>query len=174
MKNNIITLLGFFLLANCTTIPKTDKEIETVEPSGIVTINTDPTIQAQHKAEWLALTKSIDRDNAYSGKADIWGGGALDLHLWFVDGDLWDYMDSWPTESYVLHTLVPNGFINGHTAVMLIPSSASYTLAGTLYIVKISNNTIYRTQDAWGFNHIDKWDGKQVDLANLVPIGTKK
>ena len=169
MKNNTITLLAFFLLANCTTIP-TDERI--IEPPNFVTINTNPTTQAQYKAEWLALTSTIDENNAYIGEADIWGGGDLDLHLWFEEGNLWDFMNAFnPDRKYVLHTLVENRFIDGNTAIMAMPYSASPVLSGALYVVRISNETIYRTEDEWGFDFQNKWDGKQVDIANLIPIG---
>ena len=180
MKNNIIVLLGIFLLANCTLIPINER---IVEPPNFVTINTDSDIQAQYKKEWLELTKSIDENNAYTGEADIWGGGDLDLHLWFVEGNLWDFMNSFnPDRKYILHKLVDtdplgqdkSSFIDGNTAIMVMPASASPTLQGSLYVVRISNETIYRTYDKWGVEFIDKWDGKQVDIANLVPIGKKQ
>ena len=180
MKNNIITLLALFLLANCTLIP-TDERI--IEPPNFVTINTDSTIQAQYKAEWLALTSTIDKNNAYTGSSDIWGGGELDLNIWFQEGDLWDYMDAFnPENPYVLHTLVEShrlgegksSFVDGNTAIMVMPASASPALEGVLYVVRISNETIYRTYNEWGVNFIEDWDGKQVDIANLVPIGKKQ
>ena len=172
MKNNTITLLAFFLLANCTTIP-TDKRI--IEPPNFVTINTDPTTQAQYKAEWLALTSTIDENNTYTGEADIWGGGDLDLNLWFEEGNLWDYMDAFnPENPYILHTLVENSFIDGNTAVMAMHPEASTILSGVLYVVRITNDTIYRTEDEWGFDFQNKWDGKQVDIANLISIGKKQ
>ena len=171
MKNNIITLLALFLLANCTLIPINER---IVEPPNFVTINTDSTIQAQYKAEWMTLTSAIDKNNAYTGSSDIWGGGELDLNIWFQEGDLWDYMDAFnPENPYVLHSLVENSFIDGNTAIMAMHPKASTVLAGALYVVRISNETIYRTYDEWGFDFQNKWDGKQVDIANLVPIGTK-
>ena len=180
MKNSTITLLAFFLLANCTTIP-TDERI--IEPPNFVTINTDPTTQAQYKAEWLALTSTIDENNAYTGEADIWGGGDLDLHLWFEEGNLWDFMNAFnPDRKYILHKLVEShllgkgksSFVDGNTAIMVMPASASPALEGVLYVVRISNETIYRTYNEWGVNFIEDWDGKQVDIANLIPIGKKQ
>ncbi|MDK2819111.1 MAG: hypothetical protein KFW21_06660 [Spirochaetota bacterium] len=178
MKNKIITLFGFFLLANCSLSADNSQIIRT-----IITVNSDPTIQAQYKDEWTDITSSIDKNNPYAGRANIWGGGLLSMHFWFEKGDLWDYMDNIdPNKKYILHTLVnnhtlgkeKNSFIDGKTAIMVMPASASPKLSGALYIVRISNNTIYRTKSEWGFAFIDAWDGEQVDIGNLIAIATNK
>ena len=176
MKNNIITLLGFFLLANCTTIPTTDKETETeiVEPSGIVTISTDPTIQAQYQQEWLKNTKDITQATYY-GYSDIWGDGALDLHLWFdFEGNVWDAMINVDNRPYVLYKLLATPmFLDGNTAIMSIPSSASPKLANTLYLVRVSNNTIYRTENSRkGFAHLSTWNKKDIPSHPLIAVAT--
>ena len=174
MKNNILTLLGFFLLANCTIIPTTDKEIETVEPSGIVTISTDPTIQAQYQQEWLKNTKDITQATYY-GYSDIWGDGALDLHLWFdFEGNVWDAMINVDNRPYVLYKLLATPmFLDGNTAIMSIPSSASPKLANTLYLVRVSNNTIYRTENSRkGFAHLSTWNKKDIPSHPLIAVAT--
>ncbi|MGL4677363.1 MAG: hypothetical protein ACRCWI_06820 [Brevinema sp.] len=161
---------------------KTNLENEK-DPEIVPLINQDPQIQSQYKEAWLKLTKNITETSPYYGEADIWGGGALKLRFRFDDkGNLWNSdfnpnINQW----YILHNLVSqeknfenSAFLDERTAIVVIPSSASYTLAGTLYVLRLSNQTLYRTKSAWGFDHVKSWDGKSVDTDNLMAIGTPK
>ncbi|MGL5956523.1 MAG: hypothetical protein ACRC0X_08000 [Brevinema sp.] len=143
-------------------------------------INPDPQIQAQYKKAWLALTKDITKDSPYTGKADIWGGGAMQLDFVFDEKGNLQNTDFWNINTlYPLHNLVSkhekfSAFLDEKTAIVCIPSSASVKLAGTLYVLRLSNETLYRTKSAYGFDHIETWDGVSVDTKNLVAIGTPK
>ncbi len=135
-------------------------------------------MQARYKAEWLELTSQLNLENRFDGYADIWGGGALNMWFWFDDeGHLWDEMKSF-SGKYILHKLTKDElgidyFVNGHTAVVYIPYSASFTLGGTLYVLSITNGNVYRTEDAWGWsgkdNHatVKNWDKKSIPPHSL-------
>ena len=165
--------LGWLLLVaftiSCSLIPDPPTLSESVDIS--------PEIQARYATSWAELIKDIHEDNKWQGRANIWGGGSLDMHFWFKDGDLWDYMDTVdPDKHYVLHIPVsklgtfPAHFVDEKTAIMYMPSSASPKLYGALYVVRISNDIIYRTRNARGFANIANWDGKSVDTSDLIPI----
>ena len=184
MKNNIIALLGIFLLANCTLIPIDDKKIEA---PNLVTINTDPTVQAKYKTAWLEATKGITDSTPYTGKADIFGGGAFDMIFLFDKGNLQNHCPAYewdgtkfPAINHNLHLLVSGkdpkfaSFFDEKTALVYLPNSASTPLENSVYVLRLSNNTLYRTKDPRGFIHLNSWDGKQADIANLVPIGKKQ
>ncbi len=200
---NIFMILSIFIFSSCSLFePNENSESNgshendfLLEESGNNYIIGQDIIdnQAQYKTQWLSNVKDINSNNRYSGYANIWGSGELAMYFWFDDdGNLWDEMVSYSGD-YVLHKLLTDSdnttenkttFINGHTAIMFIPSSASYTLSGTLYIVQVTNNQIYRTEDAYGWYGKDNqltynnWDGKTIpksafDSDNLVSIGKK-
>ena len=177
MKNNIITLLGLFLLANCTIIPTDDSSNESPKDNILFEQSTfidDSKLQAQYHKEWLKNTKDITRATYY-GYSDIWGDGALDLHLWFdFEGNVWDAMINVDNRPYVLYKLLATPmFLDGNTAIMSIPSSASPKLANTLYLVRVSNNTIYRTENSRkGFAHLSTWNKKDIPSHPLIAVAT--
>lgn len=173
-KLNMLLLLVLF--TSCTMFPNSEAEESiTINGEESITINTDTRTQYQLKQKWIAHTASITR-GSYSGNADLWGGGSLLLDLWFENGDLWDAMLEVDNLPYVIHTLLTDeaSFVDEYTAIMAMAYSASPKLAGNLYIVRLSNETIYRTKSHNGFNHINKWDGKTVNTNNLIPIAQKK
>ena len=176
MKNNMITLLTLFLLANCTLIPIDESPTSAIlfEFEQSTFIN-DSALQAQYQKEWLKNTKDITRATYY-GYSDIWGDGALDLHLWFdLKGDMWDAMINVDNKPYVLYKLLGSTpmFLDGKTAIMSIPSSASPKLANTLYLVRVSNNTIYRSEDSRkGFAHLSTWNKKDIPTHTMIMLAT--
>lgn len=171
-------LLVLILFTSCTT----NKE------SHLVTLNTDPRIQAEYKANWLTLTKNINSaDTGYKGETDIYGGGALLMTFLFdAEGNLQNHCPAYegsPAQTFPLHSLIKNhndydlpnsSFLDEKTAIMFMPSSASPKLENSIYIVRISNNTIYRTKNPNGFTHIANWDGKTVDPTDLMILGKKQ
>ena len=146
----------------------------------------NPGKQAEYKEQWLENTKHITGFN-YEGHANIIGV-ANDYKFEFRDGNLWGSVPGWydpdTWEEYVYYNLLTDSgnttankttFIDGKTAVMFTPLEG--LVEGSLYIVKVENDKIYRTGTAkGGFTKMDTWDGKRIPkkaLDNLVEIGKK-
>ncbi|MGL4367626.1 MAG: hypothetical protein ACRCTQ_05040 [Brevinemataceae bacterium] len=178
MKFNF--LLCFLLLNSCQLPPPTAQRKEELISFSEVIIDTNPLTQSKFQQEWMTNISKYTRENSYDYIADIWGGGALKLHLWFdQNGALWDSMIDVDNLPYILHPLVSkyekkfenSAFIDGKTAVVVMPWSASFKLAGNLYVLRVSNNTIYRTHGSLtGFHHANRWDGKTIPNHYLVNL----
>ena len=192
MKNykNIIGIMALIwmsiFLNGCSLFTFTDSIGDDLEVEEEIIV--DENKQETYRQQWLENTKAINVDNRYSGFADVWGDGKMALDFWFENGNLWDAYYDVPS-GYVLHKLLTDKgnwtankttFIDGNTAIMYMPSSASPKLAGNLYIVRVADNKIYRTKNgARGFANLNTWDGKTIpesalDPENLVVIATSK
>lgn len=180
MKKIIILCLG--ILANCSleknnsTHPNSIEQIKINFPT--TTLNLDSSIQTKYKSEWLKNVVDIKR-GTYYGKVDIWGGGDLDLYLWFQDGNLWDSMIKVDNQDYVLYTLLDSNkykasFVNSYTAIMEMPASASPKLAGSLFVIMVSNNTIYRSEKSSGFANQKDWNKQNIPQHQLIEIAKRQ
>lgn len=185
MRNFIYTL-ALFITVQCSLSTGTTKNTSIYFEGA--TLNTDPTIQAQYKAEWIKHTKSIKR-GSYHGSADVWGDGALAMDFWFDNGNLWDAMTTVDNLPYVLYHLLSGEkdpykpswvnendlFLDGKTAIMYLPNSAaSPRLAGNLYLVRITNNELYRTKDSGsGFARYQNWNSTTIPSHDLIKIADR-
>ena len=165
-------LLLFFMIVGCNV-----KEEDPTAP-----INTDPIIQAQYKEAWLKATENITELTPYTGKADIFGGGAFDMIFLFDKGNLQNHCPTYgttPAMNHNLHLLVSGkdpkfaSFFDEKTTIVYMPNSASTPLENSVYVLRLSNETLYRTKNPRGFTHLSSWDGRSADTNDLTPIGTK-
>lgn len=160
MKKAIIISI-FILATSCNISTSTTKEnnisTSTAKENNI-TIDTSIRKQNQLKQKWIQDTQIIIQ-GSYKENGE---------NLWFDKTSLWK-------EDRILYSLLDEGeasFIDEKTAIMTTPQITP-TLERNLYIIRISNNTIYRTKNPNGFIPIDKWDGKTVTTNDLISIAQK-
>lgn len=131
--------------------------------------------------EWIENTKNIIK-SSYAGRPDLWGDGAWPLCLWFDDDgkELWYGDETWSGEAaYFLASEKYDKmvFLDGHTAIMYLTATSDNAMMNTIFIVRVLDDKIYRTENAWGwYEKITTWDGQTIpeeELSKLVAVNEK-
>ncbi len=193
---NIFIILSVFVVSSCSFLePDLDKESGESGESGdsgvyledynIVDGNIilDESKQAEYYKEWLENTKDIT-EQSYAGRPDLWGGGEISVYLWFDNDskELWYDMVNLAITKEPAYYLASEkegklAFLDGHTAIMYLTATTSGQMYNTIFIVRVLDDKIYRTENAWGWGEkITTWDGLTIpeeELSKLVVVNEK-
>ncbi|MGL5254859.1 MAG: hypothetical protein ACRC9L_07705 [Brevinema sp.] len=145
------------------------------------TIDTSSTSQEKFKQEWLTAVEG----KVFTGRPNVFGGGGSKFFAVFLfdkEGNLHNTDDDnfvTVKKYYSLHRIL--FFKSGTEAVVRFYRSASSTLYNEIYALKISNNTLYRTDNvinkaARGFATVSSWDGATYseDYMNLFATNSTR
>ncbi len=190
---NIFMIVCIFVFNSCTLFEPNDNDNndiiydngDYVEDYNIVNGNIilDSSKQAEFYQEWIKNTKDVTR-RSYVGRPDLWGGGSMYLYMWFdEDGkELWygPVSEAWGEEvAYWLASEKDKmAFLDGRTAIMYLTATTSSTMMNTIFIVRVLDDKIYRTESAWGWGEkITSWDGQTIpeeEISKLVVVNEKR